>query len=179
MRKFSAFCLVVACLAALTMTAQAKQKPVVNFKKLQEFLPQVEIPGYKIGKPQGSTSSALGMSTSEASLRYEKPAGDDTWTIEVEIQDMAGIPFAGLGASMLGATEFENQTENGYEKSVKVQGFPGTEKVETGESKSAEINLTVASRFMIKVSSYGSGEVAILHKLLEGMKLAELAKLAN
>jgi len=108
-------------------------------------------------------------------LKYVK--GEET--IEVNISDMAGIPFAAAGVAMLGDTEFENQTETGYEKSVKMQGFPGTEKVENGEYKSAEINLVVANRFMIKVNSSGMSDAAVLRKLIDGMNLGDLAKLAQ
>jgi hypothetical protein len=157
---------------AVAVTGLAQQK-TVNFKQLQEFLPKIDLPEFTKGKPSGQTSSAMGMATSEASLKYTK--GEET--IEVNISDMAGIPFAAAGVAMLGATEFENQTENGYEKSVKIQGFPGTEKVNNGEDKTAEIQLVVANRYMVKVESRGISDAALLRKLIEDMNLGELAKL--
>jgi hypothetical protein len=178
MRKtIGIFMATIFCLAMIT-TGQTQQK-VVNFKKLQEFLPQIDLPGFTKGKPAGQTSTAMGMATSEASLRYEKAEKGETISVEVQIEDTAGIPFAGAGMSMLGLTEFENQTENGYEKSVKIQGFSGTEKMENGEYKSAEINLIVASRFMVNIKGDGTSDVASLRKLVDSMNLAELAKLAQ
>jgi hypothetical protein len=178
MRKTTGIFMAIIFCCALISTGQTQQK-VVNFKRLQEFLPQIDLPGFTKGKPAGQTSTAMGMATSEASLRYEKTEKDETISVEVQIEDTAGIPFAGAGMSMLGMTEFENQTENGYEKSVKIQGFPGTEKMDNGEYKLAEINLVVASRFMVNIKGDGTSDVASLRKLVDSMNLAELAKLAQ
>ena len=174
MRKTIGFFMAAFLLCSLTVIGQAEQA-TLNFKDLQKFLPTADIPGFTKGKPGGQTSSMMGMSTSEATLMYRK--GDES--IEVKISDMAGIPFASMGAAVMGATEFENQTENGYEKSIKIQGFGGTEKVETGEYKSAEINLFVANRFIINLQAREIGETALLYKLIEGMNLGELAKLPH
>ncbi len=174
MRKTMALIVMAFMCCALVVTGQAQQK-TVNFRELQKFLPTADVPGFTKGKPGGQTSSAMGMSTSEATLHYVN--GNDR--IEVTITDMAGIPFASMGVSMMGAAEFENQTENGYEKSVKIGGFSGTEKVDNGQYKSAEISLFVANRFMVKVAGHGTSDVALLRKLIESINLADLAKLVQ
>jgi hypothetical protein len=174
MRKTTGFFMAAFLLCSLTAIGQAQQA-TVNFKDLQKFLPTVDLSGFTKGKPGGQTSKMMGMSTSEATLMYRK--GDEE--IEVKISDTAGVPFASMGAAMMGAAEFENQTENGYEKSIKIQGFGGTEKVENGEYKSAEINLFVGKRFIINLQARGIGDAALLHKLIDGMNLGELAKLAQ
>jgi hypothetical protein len=173
-RKTTGFFMAAFVLCSLTVIGQAKQA-TVNFKDLQKFLPTVDLSGFTKGKPGGQTSTMLGMSSSEATLMYRK--GDEN--IEVKITDMAGVPFASMGAAIIGATEFENQTENGYEKSIKIQGFGGSEKVETGEYKSAEINVFVAKRFVVNLQARGIGDAALLHKLIDGMNLGDLAKLAQ
>jgi len=179
MRKTLVF-LTVAALAGVLVSSLPAQQKAVNFKKLQEFLPKIDLPGFTKGKPGGQTSTVLGMSTSEATLSYEKSGGEYPPTIEVKISDIAGVPFGQMGAQMAGATEFENETETGYEKSVKIQGFPGTEKVDNSEEgKSAQVILFVGSRFMIELTSSGTSDVALLHKLLDAMPLGELAKLAQ
>ena len=172
MRKAIGIVAVAGVCCFLAATALAQQK-TVHFKQLQEFLPKIDVAGFTKGKPAGQTSTAMGMSTSEATLEYVK--GEET--IGITISDTAGVPFAAAGMSMLGMTEFENQTENGYEKSVKIQGFPGTEKVDNGEYKSAEISLVVANRFMVELRGSGMSDAAILRKLVDSMNLAGLAKL--
>jgi hypothetical protein len=174
MRKTSAIIVMAVMCCVLVATGQAQQK-TVNFRELQKFLPTADVPGFTKGKPGGQTSSAMGMSTSEATLDYAK-GGD---RIGVSIQDMAGIPFASMGVSMMGAADFDKQTENGYEKSIKIGGFAGTEKVDNGQYKSAEINLFVANRFMVKVTGHGISDVALLKTLIESINLSELAKLAQ
>jgi hypothetical protein len=176
MRKTVVY-LTVAALAVVLVSGLAAQQPTVNFKKLQAFLPTIDLAGFTKGRPGGQTSTAMGMSTSEATLRYQESGGDNPPSIEVKISDMAGVPFGQLGAQLMGATEFENQTDTGYEKSVKVQGFGGTEKVEnTEDNKSAQITLFVGGRFMVELRAENTVEVALLHKLLESMKLGDLAK---
>ncbi len=173
MKKTMALFLVLAAGGFFLLNAQTAQK-TVSFKKLQEFLPKIDLSGFTRLKPGGESSSAMGMSTSEAHVTYEK--GGDI-SIEVKIADIAGVPLAQMGFSMIGMTEFENETENGYEKSVKVQGFAGTEKAEkTEDSQSCEIMLYVANRFTVELRGSGTNDASLLHKLLGDMKLADLAK---
>jgi len=167
---------VLLSLLCVAFVGTAVAQNVVNFKQLQGFMPKADLAGYTKGKPGGSTSSAMGMSSSEATLNYEKSGGG---TIEVKISDTAGVPMAAMGLSMMGMTEYENETENGYDKTIKVQGFPGTEKVDRSESKSAEISVVVAKRFMVELRCVDCDDIASLKKLVEGMDLAGLAKLAK
>jgi hypothetical protein len=178
MKKKIALFLILTAGCFFLSAAQTTQK-TVSFKKLQEFLPKIDLSGFSRLKPGGETSSAMGMSTSEAHVTYEK-GGNDSITIEVKINDVAGVPFAQMGASMIGMTEFENETENGYEKSIKVQGFPGTEKVDNSEdSKSTEIMLFVGNRFQVELQGRGTSDATLLHKLLDDMKLTDLSKLTQ
>lgn len=172
--------LMVVVLAGVLVSVLPAQQQAVNFKKLQEFLPKIDLAGFTKGKPGGQTSTVLGMSTSEATLMYEKSGGDNPPSIEVKISDMAGVPFGQLGVSMMGATEFETETDTGYEKSVKIQGFPGTERVDSSEDgKSAQITLVVGGRFMIELNAQGTSDAALLRKLIDSMKLGELAKVTQ
>ncbi len=179
MRRSAAFFLILATAFVFLAAGQTQQK-VVSFKKLQEFLPKIELAGFTRLKPGGETASAMGMTSSEAHVIYEKGSGDNMITIEVKISDLAGVPFAEMGASVIGMMEFESETETGYEKSVKIQGFRGTEKVDnTEDNKSAEILLFVGKRFSVELRGSGTSEAALLHKLLDDMKLGELAKLSQ
>jgi hypothetical protein len=176
MKKLGVFVLVLAVGGVFLAASQTTQK-TVSFKRLQEFLPKIDLSGFKRLKPGGETSSAMGMSISEAHVTYEK--GDNT-SIEVKINDIAGVPFAQMGASVIGMTEFENETETGYEKSVKVQGFRGTEKVDNSEdNKSMEIMLFVGDRFTVEMHGSGVSDATLLHKLLDDMKLGDLSKLTQ
>jgi hypothetical protein len=179
MRKWLGFLMVVVWSCSLLSALPAQQK-AVNFKKLQEYLPKIDLPGYAKGKPGGESSTVMGMSTSEATLSYTQSASDNPASIEVKISDMAGVPYGTLGASLMGATEYENQTETGYEKSIKIQGYPGTESVENSEdSKTTRITLVVGGRFMVELSGEGTSDVSLLRKLIDSMNLGELAKVTQ
>jgi hypothetical protein len=175
MKKTLVILLAMGLAVGLAAAAQTTSN-VVNFKTLQTYLPKIDLAGFTKGKVQGSSATMMGMSTSEASLRYAKESGDASISIEVKIVDGAGTGFMAMGAAMMGMTQFSNETENGYEKSVKYQGFSGTEKVEKGEGASAEITLFVASRFVVTLEANGTGDIALLKKLLDSMNLGELAK---
>jgi len=181
MRKILGILLAFTLVFAVLSASEAQEaKKTVHFKKLQEYLPKIDLPGFTKGKPGGESSAVMGMSSSEATLTYQKGDGDEAPTIEVKIADMAGVPFAQMGAQVMGAIEFENETDTGYEKSIKVQGYTGTEKVDRSEdNKSAEIMLFVGGRFTVELQSRGTSEAALLHKLLDSMNLAELAKLTQ
>jgi hypothetical protein len=175
MRKTFVSLLTIGLAVSLAAAGQTTGS-VVNFKTLQTYLPKIDLAGFTKGKVEGSSSTMMGMSTSEASLRYRKESGDETISIEVKIVDGAGTPFLSMGAAMMGMTQFSNETENGYEKSVKYQGFSGTEKVEKGEGANAEITLFVANRFVVTLEANGTGDIALLKKLLDSMNLGELVK---
>ena len=163
-------------LLCVAFAGPAMAQEIVNFKQMQEFLPKADLAGYTKGKPGGETTKAMGMASSQATLRYEK---SDEAAIVITISDTAGVAMAAMGLGMIGMMEYENETENGYDKSVKVQGFPGTEKVERGESPSADIMVVVAKRFMVELKCEGCDDIANLKKLVESMDLAGLAKLAK
>jgi len=174
-----------------TLVAPAQQK-VVHFKTLQEFLPTMTLPGWERSKPRGSTQSALGLSTSEASVSYsgkrkEKQEVEDEagkkrteevevgTEITVKITDISLVPFAAMAFAF--QQDFENETEDGYEKSVTIKkSFKGVEKAQKGDSKSCELNIQVANRFLVEIRGTGFDDVQLLHKLAESMDLAKLEK---
>ena len=154
------------------------QQKVVHFKKLQEFLPSKEMPGFKRNKATGSTQTVMGMTTSEAAVRYMKPAIDTVQeqTIEIKINDMILMPFAAWGM-MYQQQDYENETEEGYEKTVTVKkAYKGVEKSQTGESKSCSLNFAIGNRFNVSIEANGFSNAALLTGLAESMDLDKLSK---
>jgi len=181
--KRSLLFLVIGIVVSLPLQGQTK---AVHFKKLQEFLPSDEIPGFERKKPTGQTQTSMGMTTSEAKVRYvtkgpegendqEETAGPQK-TIEVTISDMAGIPFGSM-AAMAYQQDFENETEDGHEKSVVVNGsYKGKETAHTGEYRSCELEFAVGGRFVVKMQANNTDDVKLLHSLTKSMNLAKLEK---
>jgi hypothetical protein len=183
MKNLLVFLLMLAC-SFNVLSAQAK---AVHFKKLQEFLPTAEIKGFERKKPTGQTQSAMGMTTSEATVRYVEPAKENqddmaeetmepTKTIEVSISDISGIPFAAMTA-MVYQQDFENETEDGYEKSTVIKtNYRGKETVSTGDYKRCEIEFMVANRFVVKLKAENTDDVKLLYTLIDGIDVAKLEK---
>jgi len=164
------------------------QGKAVHFKKLQEFLPAMELEGFERKKPTGQTQTTMGMATSEAKVRYvtkqreqenEMEATEEPQlSIEITISDMGGTPYWQM-AAMAYQQEFENETEDGYEKSVTVgKNYKGKESAQTGDYKHCTLEFVVG-RFLVKMEADNTDTVALLHNLAEKMKLADLEKTSS
>lgn len=156
------------------------QPKVVHYKKMQELLPTKEIKGFKRNKPTGQTQTAMGMTVSEAGVKYVKPVEDESGEsqyIEVKISDITMIPFAAM-AFAFDQGDFENETEDGYEKSTVVKKkYRAREEARTGDYKSCKLNLHLANRFLVSLEAYGIDDAKILHELAESIELAKLEAL--
>lgn len=174
MKIFSIFLAMIIAFCSISIA----QPKVVHFKKLQEFLPTKDVPGFKRNKPTGGTQTTMGMTTSEAAVRYVK-AGTDTMqeqTIEIKVSDMALMPFAAW-AMMYQQQDFENETEEGYEKTVWVKkNYKGVEKSQSGDSKSCSLNFSVGNRFNVQMEANGFSDAKILTALAESIDLEKLSK---
>lgn len=171
-------------LAAVFSLLPGQVKPV-HFKKLQECLPSNAFKGFDRKKPTGQTQSAMGMSTSDASVKYEQPANENLKegeepppqvSITVKIQDMAGMPYAMMPYAWM--QEYENETEDGYEKTVMVLGkYKGTETGTTGDSKWLKTAFGVANRYIIEVEIHSSDDAKLLAEVVAAIDFAKLEKL--
>lgn len=189
--------LIVAVVFSLLLTAQQQTTvKVISFKKLQELLPVKATEGFSRQKPKGQTVSASGISSSTASVEFTAPKRtkelqtmddgkqdsvevDITWTASIEITDYAGLG-EGMSASlqMIGGMQFENETEDGYEKSVSFKSYSGIEKSSSQEnSNSCSLQLVVGKRFLVNASGNGFSDVAILRTLLDSMDLKKLEQM--
>ncbi len=172
------------CIIALSASAPGQGK-AVHFKKLQEFLPTAEFAGFERKKPSGQTQTNMGMTTSEAKVRYvtkqaesvnEMETTEPEISIDISISDLSGIPY-GQMALMAYEGEFENETEDGYEKSVSVKKlYKGKESARTGDNKNCSLEFGIGNRFLVKVEADNTDDVKILLKIVDSMNLAGLEK---
>jgi hypothetical protein len=182
-------CLVLALvvLAGSISTAQVK---AVHFKKLQEFLPAKEIKNFKRLKPSGTTQTNMGMSTSEAAVRYESTQVDTVTTsegtvvappksIEIKISDMLSMPYAAMAFQM--QPESESETEESSQKTLMIKGkYKGQEEIQKGENnKSCKISFGVANRYIVNLELNGVDDAKILYDILDMINLDGLEKLTT
>lgn len=166
---------------------------VIHFKELQKFLPAKAPEGFIREKPKGQTVSTSGVSSSTASVEFtaqkkerqlqtmddgsqDSVDVDVTWSAMIEITDYAGMG-EGVVASMqmMAGMDFDNETENGYERSVAVKDYKGIEKSNTQEySRTCGLQLTVGSRFIVNATGNGFADAGILRGLVESMDLKKL-----
>ncbi|WP_031528775.1 hypothetical protein [Dyadobacter crusticola] len=142
----------------------------VDFRKLKDLLPGKLI-GLKRIESGGEKSGAMGFTVSTAQARYE--SGNSS--LEVEIVDTGGI--AGVSTMALATwsmADIDKETADGYEKTTSLDGYKAFERYNT-QSKSGEINILVADRYVVNVE----GENVTMDDLKEALKSIGLTKLAD
>lgn len=195
MRQVRLF-IITLCVCFLATSQTPPPAKTVHFKELQKILPVKAPDGFTREKPKGQTVSSSGISSSNASvtfsaLKKEKQLQtmDDGKqdSVEVEVTLTASIEiidYAGLGEGMFASlhmmteTKFENETEDGYEKTTTFNGYKGIEKSHTEEySRSCGLQLVVGDRFLVNATGNGFSETAVLQTLLNSMDLKKLETL--
>jgi hypothetical protein len=139
----------------------------VSFKELQAVFPSID--GWDMGKPTGERMS-MPVKFSQAKVTYTK--GDARVNAEVTdsaLNQMLLAPFA-----MFLTSGYEKETEEGYERSTKVGGFPGWERWNS-ERKEGEVTALVNKRFLVKFDGDNIESLAVLHQMATAADLAKLA----
>ncbi len=178
MRKVFLLAVIGLCLSS-SLIAQIK---VVHFKKLQQFLP-TELLEFDRHKPSGSTQTAMGFTTSEATVEYNSKVsekeGDTTVpvSIRVKISDVVFMPYAVAAFTMMAQQNMSSENENGYEKTISVKNtYPGKVSAQTGEYKSLKYEFGVSTRFLVELEMNGAVSEELMNKLIGSMDLETLAK---
>ncbi|WP_439556063.1 hypothetical protein [Dyadobacter sp.] len=160
-------------LQALTDKAKAigngKTVDPVDFRKLKDLLPG-KLLGLKRIESSGEKSGAMGFTVSTAQASYK----DGDASLDVEIVDTGGI--AGVSTVALATwamADIDKETATGYEKTTALEGYKAFEKYDT-QSKSGEINILVADRFVVNVE----GNNLTIDQLKEALSLIGLAELS-
>ncbi|KQS33015.1 hypothetical protein [Dyadobacter sp. Leaf189] len=143
----------------------------VDFRKLKDLLPGKLI-GLKRVESSGEKSGAMGFTVSTAQATYKN--GDTN--LEIEIVDTGGI--AGVSTMALATwsmADIDKETATGYEKTTTLEGYKAFEKYDT-QSKSGEINILVADRYVVNVEG-NNLTIDQLKEALSSIGLAELGEL--
>ncbi|MFH1195890.1 MAG: hypothetical protein V1720_09245 [bacterium] len=144
--------------------------PPVSFKKLMEYLPQ-SLGSMKPGKPEGESVTMGNWSHSTANISFDNE--DYSQSASVKINDFAFINALYLPYRMLFNMQYQRETSDGYEKSLKVAGFPAFEKWDES-GKSNEVTVLVGDRFIVEVRTNGLGKGSA-KSVIENMDLSGLS----
>jgi hypothetical protein len=157
--------------------AQAPKAAAVDFRKLKEVLP-AELNGLKRIEHTGEKYAFGGMSVSTAKAEYKKNKDQDDEkepSISVEIMDYGGVEIAKGLAMAWTMAEIDKESDNGYEKTVKIKGNPGMETWEK-EGKHGHMQVLVGSRFILTVDTRNIPSEQ-LTKVVEALPLDKMAAL--
>ena len=155
------------------MGGDSKIEPV-DFRELKALLPE-KLSDLNRSSATGEKTSAFGIKVSEAEADYED---DDGQRLSIKIMDMASmkkmVMMAQFGWMM---SDFDRETDTGYEKTMTFKGYKGFEKYDT-ESERGEINLFIGERFVVEVNGSDIG-MQDMKKALDRLDLKKLESLKN
>lgn len=148
----------------------------VDFRTLKELLPDA-VGALKRTSQEGQKQ----MGMSEATGDYSEENGESSLTIKIIDPGNMRAMMAG-GAAMAFSMDLDKETDTGYERNVKFQGYSAHEKM---EGTSGEITVLVGDRFIIeargseiKADQLRAALNALPLKKLEGMKDEGIEKTA-
>jgi hypothetical protein len=173
--KLGQLSLAVLVLAALIGVARADDKEAaskgdaVDFRKLKELMP-AELNGAKRTDCSGEKNKIGEMSMSHVTAKFKNGDADDAPRIEVQVIDYSNVQMA-QGMTI----EIDKESDNGFEKTVKVAGNPGFETWKK-DAKHGEVNLLVGKRYIVSVQTDNVPAEQVI-KIVEALPLDKLAAL--
>lgn len=142
----------MAAMGAVINSANAGKKvETVDFRELKNLLPG-DLPGMKRTEATGERAGAMGMMVATAKGRYSNDQGSSVTVNITDIGSMTGL--AGMAAAAWATTEIDRESDGGYEKTTKFNGYKALEKYNNG-SKSGEISVLVGDRFIVAAEGNG------------------------
>lgn len=113
-------------LCSALLAAGAVAAAPIHFSKLIEHLPGEDaIAGFARKKPEGSTTAAMGFHSTVVAASYENRQ-DESQTIRIQLSD--GVPTQVVTMAYSALAKFSQESTDGYEKGVQIDGFQGIER---------------------------------------------------
>ncbi len=161
----------VTLLLATGVSAQEPLEPV-HFSKLIPLLPD-HVAGYVTGKPEGTSTSAMGFKLTQVSRLYHKGTESSDESISVKITDGAGNEF--FAAAHDTAAKFNKETTDGYEKGFTLDSYPAIERY-SNQNKQGSLSVFVAERYLVEIDGSHLESAALQQwwKRIDAKKLAGL-----
>ena len=156
-------------------SARAQNEPIlvpdaVDYQKLLPILPDAP-QGWLADKPEGSTEDVGGFRITNVHRDYHKGEDNKGSTAAISILDSVANPD--YVNATTAAWNNNNETSEGYGKSVKIDGNPGFEAFEK-ESKHSTLWVMIANRYFVQIELQDQDP-----KELQGwVKRVDLKKLA-
>ena len=154
-----------------------KEVKAVDFRKLKELLPE-QIMDLNRENAQGQKTNTMGFEVSQSEAEYKGNADNDNRRIKIKISDFGGVQgFYGMAAFAWALTDIDKESDNGYEKTSKINGHKAYEKY-TYSSQTGEVSVFVADRYLVEVD--GSGvPMEVIKKALDEINISQLAAMKD
>ncbi len=160
--------------AAMGAANGGKKVETVDYKLLKNMLP-ADLSGMKRTDASGEKNTAMGMQISNAEGRYRSDGGASITLKVTDIGSMTGL--AGMAAFAWASTEIDRESGDSYEKTGNFNGFKSHEKYDKS-SKSGEISVMIANRFVVEASG-NDVEMDALKDALTKLDLKKLEGMKN
>lgn len=145
-------------------------KKVVEYQKLKDLMPN-RVLGMSRTDIEGQRTGMSGMSFSTASATYK----ENNKKVNIAIMDAGGSALVLGGLAMWANTEFERESDNGYERTTKIDGHKAFEQYDKS-SKSGQVSVLVDNRFVVNIEG-DNIEEKDLRKVLDDINLRRLSNL--
>ena len=158
-----------------TGVVRAQNEPIlvqdaVNYQKLLPILPDPP-QGWGADKAEGSTEDVGGFRITNVHRDYHKGEGDKVPTAAISILDSVANPD--YVNATTAAWNSNNESSEGYGKSVTIDGNPGFEAFEK-ENKHSTLWVMIANRYFVQIELQDQDP----KELQEWVKRVDLKKLA-
>ncbi len=164
----------MAAMGAAMGNAEGKKVETVPFQQLKEMLP-ASLPGMTRSAATGEKTAAMGMQISNAEGRYRAQDGSSMVIKITDIGSMTGL--AGMATYAWAATEYDRETESGYEKTTTFNGHKAQEKY-SKSGRSGELSVLVGSRFVVEADG-NNVEMDAIRTALGKVDLGKLDNMKN
>lgn len=152
----------------IAQTSQLQEGEPLNFRALQEFLPE-KLNGLKRTAKSGQTNGAMGFKISQAEGKYETKAGS---TIKIDVVDTGGLKMGLMSMAAWANLDIDREDDKGYERSTSLNGFKAFEKY-TNRNNKSELSLLVNDRFVVKAEGR-EVDMKELKAVVQDMPLGEM-----
>lgn len=150
---------------------EGKAAEPVAFRDLMTLLPSLD--GWERREPEGERMTAP-MAYAFASAHYTRGEAE----MNLKLTDSALHQALLLPYAVVTSGGFERETSTGYEKAVKVAGYPAME-TWNEPNRRAELTVVVGKRFVVNATGSGVDGTKDLHALVNRIDFAKLQKLGS
>ncbi len=154
------------------MGARTNEAPaeIVDFRRLRELLPE-KVGDYARKKAGGEKTALMGVTLSMAEGQY----ANGNALLTIKLTDYGGSGFAGMMASAWVMTEIDRESDNGFERTIKIGPHRGIERFDS-DAKFGELQLLVGARHMVEIS-VRDGKPEDLRAAADALALDSLSEL--